>query len=942
MKKMLKKYKWGMASILATTALAFVFLVNIVQIQAAEDPDSQESQYMLEAIQSCDKCAQLESSCKTGTGCSLKKGDGEYGVNFTDDVATRTTTITAKKGVFDVYVEGVKQNEQLTNSHSVKISIPNTTDDISISVKLAQADGTCAAGCYVKIWTPLMGIVQKDLDNINYNGVCKDFRENYVPSVGIEEQSKLRELVPYCFSEKVKNNYPESSVNDMITNAKIVAKLNIPSSSGSAADLQPIKPDAIKVSDHKVNLGKLACDAWKEGKNVATYYDVKELTDASNDVCTVTCKEEFTVTYDAPVAVKGGECFTYTVKVESKVNCTTVIKQEKPTMPEVCNPIPYCANGGSYTLHQAGPNDDFDSCVIDCDGGKYSQKCIDKCYKKVYKENKVNELGLNYNTTDTLKLANDIVCPDKTAESILKFKAEHPGGKYVNKNGKVIWEQVANGSPELCTKISGIDSQKPGLYGALYYYQSIDYINRLLTKEQSIGRPATNYTFSPDGIRRRDYGKYQCGDDCKYSTSHCSEESKKYLNASDALKEYNRRLKNYKDKIEQCNDAAKCQTKTSTFHMEVDVSQKGKKTTYKFDANNSPNSDGKTAGVITNPDGIITDYGGPCYGKDSSAYDYMTEINFPGTWMNTKTWEMVYKKNSKYTKIGKDNQFCVPYNVDNTNEKWWVWDVYGKANHGGVRPELSQTAKTNVENSLTQNIRAKIENFGLFGWGVKIECFYAVYNEPAGCNPTCTDTDCITCANPKNTNDETSTNPTNLNIRTVSNSNLFPNSVYDTAKLADENSKYGAKMLSYEDKDKGILKLANTRDVGYNWSAAATNVNNPDYPIVPTALITHIQNLGDNVYSDKYLDYSFSLDSDELRTIKSESTSRNYTEYKGTYENVNGINAYTSDLINKLRESGKGTRNTTIGKNNSIDINYMNDEVYQSLVQAQKALKGGK
>ena len=37
-----------------------------------------------------------------------------------------------------------------------------------------------------------------------------------------------------------------------------------------------------------------------------------------------------------------------------------------------------------YVLHQGGPNEDFEACINECDGGKYTPKCSNTCYEKIY------------------------------------------------------------------------------------------------------------------------------------------------------------------------------------------------------------------------------------------------------------------------------------------------------------------------------------------------------------------------------------------------------------------------------------------------------------------------------------------------------------------------------------------------------------------------------
>lgn len=118
------------------------------------------------------------------------------------------------------------------------------------------------------------------------------------------------------------------------------------------------------------------------------------------------CTENYEATGDAPKLVKAGDGFSYESTFKVTRQCTKrKINVEKHYTPQYC-PVPiYCercgcdctwtgASGTVYSGNEAGPNDTFDKCVKQCDGGKYTQSCINSCYKSTYnKDRKFSMLG---------------------------------------------------------------------------------------------------------------------------------------------------------------------------------------------------------------------------------------------------------------------------------------------------------------------------------------------------------------------------------------------------------------------------------------------------------------------------------------------------------------------------------------------------------------------
>ncbi len=121
------------------------------------------------------------------------------------------------------------------------------------------------------------------------------------------------------------------------------------------------------------------------------------------DVCSTKCYEHLTVKYDVPQAVKAGLCFSYKVTVKSKAECGIEVYDywSELKKPDTCAPVAICENDDNHT--QAGPNEDFDNCINACDGGKYTQSCINSCYNKAYKSNNKNKSGIKKNSNTNIK-----------------------------------------------------------------------------------------------------------------------------------------------------------------------------------------------------------------------------------------------------------------------------------------------------------------------------------------------------------------------------------------------------------------------------------------------------------------------------------------------------------------------------------------------------------
>ncbi len=618
----------------------------------------------------------------------------------------------------------------------------------------------------------------------------------------------------------------------------------------------------------------------------------------ANGTCTRTCEEALKVEYGPPVSSKAGLCFEYKVKVTSYVKCESVATYEKPKITEeYCNPYPICSNGSPTYIHQAGPKEEFDSCIQTCDGGKYSQKCSKKCYEKVYGTNTTN-LPLNFNNqTFVTNMAQAYVYTSGELDECLRY---NPNGCYVHVGDTIRW-------------VNGPDQSSRGVY-ANYgrWYQDTGY---------AVGNNG-NKVYIPDsgGFKRRDYGNgYECQDVCSWEG--CSGDQ--YLNPGQIDADLKINTEKYNAAVTSCKAAASCTETTTEYAIAVkyDTKDKNDNTVVNkiyFPYSKSPTSEklnSKKSDYTDNDDNgkkIVIDFAGCYRGNDANRW-YMTEWSFPGTWIHNKTGDITYKiEGSDDGWEKQEKQFCSPLNAQNVNSAWWnCYEIYKASNKtasdvqtlnqcyndiGVVINSSDPTKKIatyarfddSTSTSNGYNIQAQTKDFGYFGWNLKINCFYALNSTTPpdggpGDDPACDPKK--ECCEPPCFGDE------GYEVRSVDLEDLFP---------------------------------GEGRKIGFNWTSAATLPANKNeaYAMNPAKLLEVIESRKDEIYDEDkenmYLDYRFVLTPKDLRNIRADNKTQKYTSYNGTFKVINGVNVYSSDLF---RESGAiitAQKKAVLGYNNTV------------------------
>ena len=714
----------------------------------------------------------------------------------------------------------------------------------------------------------------------------------------------------------------------------------------------------------------LACEKdLQEGINSKEYLYVdkkaiktEKLSDGSTPtVCDTICYEHLTVSYDPPVASIAGLCFTYKVTVKSETNCG--VKYNKDVIEgngsngglvgklqkEMCAPVPICSAKSTHT--QAGPSEEFDSCVKGCDGGKYSQECINKCYTEVYEnkdktssnieESKIEQTNNTIKETANLNL---LTTKENNNSNVLKIKTwkENQLEKYSSKSTAI---PKCDSKSEILKNIdtckeyffeaktlypkghynkSGTawksdlryNSDKDNIWSAIgraspFYLRdqqsTKELILAILDKDPHNGR---TYFIDKDGIKRQYRGSWTCDEDCKYTG--CSAKNalttKSFVNSLNISENSDSSTnKDDMDKIdaalEDCSVTSACETTETTSNFEIKILNPRKE-----NENNEVDKTGTTELKKTDP----TSENIPCPDEGESEENADFEDRFS---MFVPANEDI---NSKYGILGLcyDNETPNPqYKTTITFPGSWINYKARKIEYDKKTCNSGWELKGGYFCSAYDSTDVNAE---WWKWRMQMKdsdgnIIYPTFQEPKINNNI--------QASAKNFGKY------NWNI----NYSCFYGIYNGTAECED-----CTKLQDYKFKviDAGNLFTDNSNQrQGYNWTSAATvtensgvNVNDAraiTYTINPQKYINYINTYekDEKIYDTKDEDYYIYLSSDGIKHIKELYKNRAYADYdeNGFKEdpNVKGLARYTSELLKTL--SGYGNKDIYIKTADGIE-----------------------
>lgn len=798
--------------------------------------------------------------------------------------------------------------------------------------------------------------IDANMRNITVKAMAPCFNTSVSYNMSLQSLKKIQTKLLNFYE----GYYKEYSENSNIYGATELPTMNAPWVQVGNTDL----------SGQYKNLGSssntmLTCNTKNEKTYQYLYYDKTEkktvditLGDGTNGIkntetkeaCETQCREQIIISYGPPTAVVAGQCFSYEVEIKSKVTC--IAKVNFDNFPDFTNYIPcemrpVCNNIANFT-EQAGPNEDFDSCVASCDGGKYSQSCINSCYQKVY-ENKATtsktsstlaDVNLSLYRLGTLsigkaavtKVANidedEVGCPTGNPGSdssmigaVYRYVNQHITGNYTVAGAQIVYTP----------KDSNCKWNKYGYS----YFRDMSITARTVCNDaglnwdvhspyQCAGSNAsschTKNGCYPGKVRGNVYQANDkgfkalktCQQTCTWqNTSRTADgNSCYYIDREAAENAYITNIENYLNTIGGCINTAidACdKTTSSTYTMTVNKDVTTDSSSQTCDTNNF-NSNSNCLSWSSNHDkitkfdnmsltesSIIKFIGGSCThasGEDNAQYH--TILTFPGAWINNKNGEVTYNKpaNEKwYTNYG--GNYCTPLNAKNVNAIWWTWYQYQKA--GKITQSFEEWAGSKSKD-IVYNIYNTVNNFGLYRWKFDTACFYAV-NDDAGGEQVpdvtkCTNSECPVKS--KDSQNDTSVN--NYSSKSISTTTMFPSTKTSSTEKAT------VQKLSYVDKlanTDNAVASSSTRTQGYNWSVDATNLSIEGYPVTPTSLIKKVEST--DTYVESEVDYDITLSRSNISNIKKAYNTRNfsYTSFDdGTYVDVN--NGYSE----KYKTSG--------------------------------------
>lgn len=625
----------------------------------------------------------------------------------------------------------------------------------------------------------------------------------------------------------------------------------------------------------------------------------------TSTACERTCEEVVEVKYGPPVASEAGLCFEYQIQVTSKVKCDIDKMMDAPS-PDIdfCTPIPYCNSIPGY-VHQAGPNKEYDSCVNECDGGKYTKECSESCYNKVYGEDTdlMSKTASNVNAS-VQKLVN---CPTDQECGTALFD-----GSYDWSGSSIVWNK--SGTKETYAR---------------YYYEK--------EKGDTISdhwNPSRRY-LPKNGFKTHvdSNGSTACDNQCYFSGCDASQA----LNESTAKELYKQRMEAYKAAIKVCKAGATCTTKTAEFtikakYVDGDGEDDGHWINYPVTGvdtlNTASGDEGTSCGknpslaeITKGTNHTLLFYGG-CYGeKCPNNNEYHARWSFPGTYRNLKSWDYAYEEMplDDGWAIIRD-KFCLKEDVYGVNVDWWK--KYYK--HYRLESKDNPKAASSYEKCYGDpefelkiagdeyNIIGSTEEFGHFGWNINVECFYA------------------TPPNVKKQNVPNKCDDLSTRTRTVELTNLFPSQGEDDDDI-DGTRDPGFNWSEYANNDKvsGVIYEDPPSEAGGGGAGEAGGgagdgagtlevseiIYNPSHP---KDYANKVNNLGYSVYDgERHLDYRIYLTRELINKVRNHVHDKDF-QYRSFNKNdfvtQNGVKAYYSPLFRKEGGILTGCTNCKIPK----------------------------
>lgn len=632
------------------------------------------------------------------------------------------------------------------------------------------------------------------------------------------------------------------------------------------------------------------CDFDPE-KNVQTYTYVSKLSSAGYEgefgtYWDALCTETVTVTFDTPKALSAaGAAFTYPSTITVSRQCTPY-QVIAPQFKTQCKYTVECWGGPANHTGEAGagPNDEFDSCIMQCDGGSYTQNCIDSCYSSVYENQATDSLITSFNFfaenyTSTEKTASISGCSSSNIGKVWPGKTRLPLSSCSYDTGNV-HSGGGNCTDTTCTSTHGISytyldtcNATGNISGTACYEvftssplpNCIEVFNRGGT--WYVGNTNTPYT---DAYAIQEYEKLIAQSNLEYSKLHAAmQQFKDNENSIDvAIKD------SYTGETHGPESGYEAVIKYS--YVDKATGEQSYLTAEEYKQKTGTDPTLGTAATYGSPQTIQ-------YANHGQGADYQS-ITIQGYEVN-KSYEIIlpemYVSN---VNIG-DYKYGLTTNDEksgytNGGNKYYTHILSPGINDVLVWDNYTTVSDLQREHTITNNIKV---TYSLGTWNQiqnsTIDCFYGIPdNSTFTPEPECTGENCYN--QPCGPNDICDNNGLIYIWRTIDLYDMFP---------ANETLSGGE------------------RQPRWNWSSAAIDVMNQRYPVNPTKVIEDVESKGDTIYGNaEELDYQIFLSQSSIKQI------REYNKTHGAYTDFedmrckykDGVSVCYSYLLDHASEYG--------------------------------------
>ena len=635
------------------------------------------------------------------------------------------------------------------------------------------------------------------------------------------------------------------------------------------------------------------CDFNPEN-NVQTYTYASKLSTAGYEgqfgtYWDALCTETVTVTFDTPRALTAaGAAFTYPSTITVSRQCTPY-QVIAPQFKTQCKYTVECWGGPANHTGEpgAGPNDEFDSCIMQCDGGSYTQNCIDSCYSSVYENQATDSLITSFNFftenyTAAERTATISGCNSGSIGKVWPGRTRLPLSSCSYDTGNI--HSGGSSSGTSCGRGSCTSTTCTSTHGVTYtYYDTCN-----ATGDIAGTACYEVYTSSPNCIE-----VFKCGNtwfvdknnSIPYTDAYAIQEYEKLIAQSNL--EYSKlqaAMQQFKDNENSIDVAIK-----DSYTGETHGPESGYEAVIKYSYVDKETGEQSylTAEEYkqktgTDPTlGTATTYGSSQtiqYANHGQAENYQS-ITIQGYEVN-KSYEIIlpemYVSN---VNIG-DYKYGLTTNDEkagytNGGNKYYTHILSPGINDVLVWDNYTTVSDLQREHTITNNIKV---TYSLGTWNQiqnsTIDCFYGIAdNSTFTPEPECTGENCYN--QPCGPNDICDNNGLIYIWRTIDLYDMFP---------ANETLSGGE------------------RQPRWNWSLAAIDVTNQRYPVNPDKVIENIESKGDTIYgNEEELDYAIQLTRENIRNLRSyNATHGSYTDFEDmtcTYDEIKGISVCTSSLL---------------------------------------------